>query len=190
MLTETGGAVDVPASDGVWMSITDVAKKRGISKQAVSKQLQRYEGTQHQVSTRKSGRTKLVNIVEFDRARDALDDPSKLLDVEQPKKDAGDGGYKKHRTDREGYQAELARLELEERQGKLRHIDEIEDGLAKIGVELSQSFGMMITWADELSSAANKGGVDAVRAVLKKKARELAHKSADRLASVVETDEE
>lgn len=170
-----------PPGDGVWVSLTDLAKAKGFSKANASKTVARYvaEGI---VSTRKRGRELLVNLVEFDRARGENVDPAQALRNARPaddEDDAGaeapaprDGSYRRAREAREGYLAEDARLNLEERVGNLvdrTEVDRRTFGILRRTRDRFLSMGSRLS--DRLAAAPDARAVKAlldaeVRAVL------------------------
>lgn len=113
---------------GVWLSISAIARRNGVSKQAISKRL----ALLPDVSTKPNPDDKrelLVNVGEFDRAVAATADPANTLREigraesqapgEAEDDDPAAGAYVVQRGMREGYLSELARLDLEERVGRL-----------------------------------------------------------------------
>ncbi|MBX6427160.1 MAG: helix-turn-helix transcriptional regulator [Variibacter sp.] len=133
MLTNDRLPVDgaSPPSPGVWLSVSALAKAKRISKQALSKRLGRLAGV---VSTRREGRELLVNVVEYDRATNEHTDPAQALRGNIKPATAPSAGeeddagpsYTRSRALRETYQAENARLDLEERIGRLVDRAEVE----------------------------------------------------------------
>ena len=61
---------------GSFMSVTDLATARGVSKQAISKTLARHAG---QVATKKDGIRLLVDVDAFDRVTGNDTDPAQML---------------------------------------------------------------------------------------------------------------
>lgn len=129
-LSEVGG--------GVWVAVAEIAKRSGTSRQAVHKNVRRWE-RDGQLSTKPGPRgTVLVNQVVYDRLRRTIADPAQDLrnpeldlddDAPAPGEDAGAptrASYHASRAEREAYQAENARLDLEERLGSLCDRDDVE----------------------------------------------------------------
>lgn len=102
----------------------------------------------------------------------------------KPKSDDQGPDYQEHRALRESYNAELARLELEEKKGELVSRREIEDAMVSAGRRIRQGLDAVASWADELDAAARNGGTNAVRSVLKDKMRGLQDLIADSLVSM------
>lgn len=122
----------------VWLSISQLAEIKKVSKAAISKRVIRLEREQL-ITTRKDGAEKKVNLVEFDRAIGANTDPAQALrnpggialptapaQKPEPEADETSSTYSASRALRESYQAEGARLDLEERTGRLGDMTEVE----------------------------------------------------------------
>lgn len=125
------GAVD----PGLWVSISELARLKGKSKQAISKRVKRLVESQALETRSGEGGEVLVNRVAFDRAVGENTDPAQLLrnpgleiaaTAPAPVSQAGgadDGqpksrGYLQHKETSAAYQAENDRLDLEERLGR------------------------------------------------------------------------
>lgn len=119
----------------VWLSLSQIAGLKKVSVQAISKRVKRLsdEGL---ITVHKDGREQKVNLVEFDRAIGATTDPAQELrnpgGVTQPTATAAEPSdpskpqYSASRALRESYEAENARLNLEERTGRLGDMSEVE----------------------------------------------------------------
>ncbi len=125
----------------VWRSLSEIAELKGVSTQAISKRVKKFRA-EGLLQVRQDGSKIKVNLVEFDRLIGATTDPAQALrnpgGIAQPTTttataapetvDADDGSpkYSASRALRESYQAEGARLDLEERTGRLADKDEVE----------------------------------------------------------------
>lgn len=167
-------------SDDAWVPVAELAKLKGYSRQNAHKRVAEF-AARGLIELRGTGRTKTVSIAAFDAAIDQTENPAKKPDdpnVPVLFKDA------KART--EHYKSELARLDLEERLGQLRPIAEIADALTALGAEILRATEDMDRWADELFASAKKEGVAAFRAKLKRRRREWAMRTSERLVEAVE----
>lgn len=166
------------------------ARHAGISKQAVNKLVK-----QGKIPLNEDGQ---VDFAEADHARKQNGDPARRMveamppngaDDETPEYDdepdaldamveraaPGSGGlsFSKARTAREAYQAKMVQLEYERQLGLWLPKREIEDAMVASGRKIRQGLDGVVGWADELDAAARNGGAEAVRALLKEKARAL-----------------
>jgi hypothetical protein len=112
--------------DDLWLSLTDVAARYGVTKAAISKRVKAFVAAGSLTTRPGPGGKVLVNIVAYDRLVKAETDPAQALrngtvPAAEPADDtmSGKGGFHQHRAARESYQAENARLDLEERLGRL-----------------------------------------------------------------------
>lgn len=182
-------AAGLPAEGGggFWLSISDLAKHKGLSKQALAERVARFEAA-GKISTRPGpGRAKLVNVAEFDRAAGEIGDlgreqgaatrrgaplpapaapaattiPPRPFDPEAPV-------YTVEQARNMAYKAELARLELEERQGKIVSVDIVRAGALRAGEEIVRVLDRLPQVADELAVALTKEGAHGVRLALKR----------------------
>lgn len=158
----------------------DYARHAGISKQAVNKLVKK-----RTIQLRPDGK---VDFAAADHARRVNADPARqLVDDAAAKPVAADLAspeqlsFSAHRAEREQYQAQLARLDLETRLGKLLSKDEVENAMVQSGRTIRRSLDGMVGWADELTAAARQHGVDGVRSLLKAKLRGLEQTIADSL---------
>ena len=134
--------------DGVlWLSMAEIGRRRGKSREAIRKRVDRWVGD-GVLSTRPGPRgATLVNIVAFDRLASDDTDPAQALrnggdldgegesaavanagsagEENSGDKSPGSGSFAAARADRESYQAENARLDLEERLGRLADREEV-----------------------------------------------------------------
>lgn len=153
------------------------ARHAGISKQAVNKLVKAGK-----ISLTAEGK---VDFAEADYARMKNTDPGRRAAI--PPREENDTGpvgqketaYADAKTAREVIRAKIERMEYEERKGNLVAIRDVEDAMVTSARKIRQGLDGMLAWSGELDSAARHGGVDAVRAVLKERLRELEQLLAD-----------
>lgn len=180
------------------------AKHRGVSRQAISKLVKNGK-----IPFEKIDGKLVINFARADHALDQNVDPSRKLAAASSHQNVGTSpeddddlfavqvkkagpqnaddqgpGYQEHRALREGYNAELARIELEERLGNLINRQEVEEAMVTAGRRIRQGLDGVTSWADELDAAARNGGANAVRAVLKDKMRGLQELIAESLVAI------
>jgi hypothetical protein len=136
VVDDSPGKVDV--NDGIWLSVSDVASLRGVTKQAISKRLLALAG---KITTRRDGNRLLINVAEFDRVTGAETDPAQALrnrelPLAKPDGNKAAADFSEQRARREGYDAEMARLKLEELQGKLIPVADVEDAMVRCATVL------------------------------------------------------
>lgn len=184
------------------------AKHRGVSRQAISKLVKNGK-----IPFTQTGSRIEINFAQADKALGQTIDPSRALAAQsasqpigkpEPKDDlfdqptvttadvgqSGEQGtdYQQHRAAREGYNAEIARLDLEERLGRLIDKQDVEESMVTAGRQIRQGLDAIPGWSDEIDAAARNGGVNAVRALLKEKVRGLEEMIADSLVVLADDD--
>lgn len=184
------------------------AKHRGVSRQAISKLVK-----SGKIPVTRSGNSIEINFAQADKALGQTIDPSRTLAAESGSQpvgkpqsggdlfdqpavtqiEAGQSGeqssdYQQHRAAREGYNAEIARLDLEERLGRLVDKQDVEESMVTAGRQIRQGLDAIPGWSDEIDAAARNGGVNAVRSLLKEKVRGLEEMIADSLVVIADDD--
>lgn len=175
---------EVNESAAPWVSVTELAKLRGVSAAAISKRVKRLrEGSG--LETSGQGRSLRINLAHFDRLVGETSDPAQELrnpsgKATGPDDGAGaNGSYSTERARREGYQAENARLDLEERLGRIASMEEVDRrNYAAARRARDRLLGLPGRLADKVISAPDARAVrmmldKEIRAVLAKLAAEL-----------------
>jgi monoamine oxidase len=169
------------AGDGL-VTVAEAARRFDISRQAMTKQVNQFESAGHLVVVTR-GRQRLVNMDDLRRVRDAAIDPVQQQRAAGQSAGAGNhdkdgeaargaGDYNSARTERERAQAEIAKLNLAERQGQLRSVHDIEAAVIACGEIITREWLTLPQFADELAAAASKHGADGVRKALKQIGRD------------------
>ncbi len=165
----------------------EYARHLGVSEAYVSKM--KRDG---KIPVRADGK---IDFAEADMARKRNGDPARAplqtpaaFDAssrpEQPAAASNVGGvsYSDARTAREAYQAKLAKLEYEERTGKLIPRREVEDAMVTAGRSIRSGLDAIPGLADSIVAAVrNGGGPLEVRQLLRTKVVELEKKIAESL---------
>ena len=165
---------------GPYMSVTDLAGSLGVSKQAISKNLERHG---EKIPTRMQGVRKMVDVEAYERVMGEEVEPAQALRNRdtQPRQgplpappSQGSGAQRSpgataqvafsvHRAKRESFDAELARLALEKEMGKLVPVARVTDAMVECAMKLTRII-------DQLPS---KSEDKAVKAILRAAALEL-----------------
>ncbi len=159
-------SVGTTAPDGgVWLTIAELARRKGISRQAATKRINGLEEA-GQISTRRSGRSREVELATFDRAVGQVGDGFKELaaetarDARNKQEEPAVSGLKDAQTERAKYEARLKALELAERSGlvvPLKGEHGIEGALIKICDQVLRDLGQPMQWIEDILDAARKG---------------------------------
>ena len=155
---------------GLWLSVSGLAKSCGVSKQAVSRRAGRLRA-QGLLSARPGpGGALLINVAEFDRATGEATDLARATNGATKGATGKASVYTHEQARRASYSADLMRLELEERTGKLIRVDEVVEALSAVGERLAMTIDMLPDIAEEVAAAVAKDGERGAYTALKKAA--------------------
>jgi hypothetical protein len=170
----------------VMWSISQIADRDGVSKQAVSKKVARLVDLGLSVERDSAGHVAAVNVVEYDRLRGRTDDPSKVQAPgrEPPPTAPADESYNEAIRQKTWHEAEKRRLELDELKGKLMRVDRVADAVVHCGASTAKICDRLPGAADELAAALNREGVHGLRVALKQIASRQRSEIADALAGI------
>ena len=183
------------ADGGVWLTIAELARRKGVSKQAATKRVNRLveEG---RLTVRAHGRNRLVELATYDRIVGQVGDgfkeqaaiTSRAIRGEPTRKDEDlqQSGLRDAQTLRAGYEAKLKALDFAERTGQLVPLKGehgIEGALIKISDQLVRDLGQPMQWVDEIMEASRKGEPQ-VRRLIRVKIAELRRTVAEHLLTL------
>jgi hypothetical protein len=183
-LTETTTHVDAPRA--VMWTVSQVADRDAVSKQAVSKRV-RDLADKHGLAVERDPRGHIIrlNVAEYDHLRGRYSDPSK---AQAPRRemDAAPRGesYDEALRQKTWHDAERARLNLEELKGELIRVSAIVDAVGHCGVAISRAVDRLVNDADDITAMIARDGVHGCRVILKSIAARLRNDIADALADL------
>lgn len=163
--------------EGIWLSITEIARRKGVSKQALSKRVKSLEAD-GKVTVRRQGQSVLVDLVEYDRAVGDFGDASREAAAETvraARRDQGDRsdpssrGLRDVQLERARYETRMRALDYAERTGQLvplRGPGGVEDAMVEASAEIIRSLDITMKHFDRIREAA-KDGEPAARKVIK-----------------------
>lgn len=206
-MTDVLGAVDGGLTETLWVPIAEAARQHDVSRAAMHKRVSKLIDA-GRLSTKDGPRgTKLVNIVALNRVIATETDPAQALrngsvpdepDLpEQPDGDeagqaasapaSGGSSYHAARASRETYQAESARLDLDERLGKLCYVDDVERRTMTAMRKVRDRFlALPAVIADRLAGAPD---ALAIRGILSAEIRAVLASAAKDMSGLDEDDE-
>ncbi|KAI93928.1 MarR family transcriptional regulator [Rhodomicrobium udaipurense JA643] len=173
-----------PVGAGLWVSVSDLAARKGVTKQTISERVAKLvrDGL---IETRPGpGRAKLVNLAAYDQAVGETGDAAKALGAvtkatiraqeqgETAPSSGGDHVLAREQARRAAYEADLAKLRLDEKLGRLLPIEDVEASMVRCAEALTRAFDQLPARADDLAAAVAKDGVNGARAFLKVVARD------------------
>jgi hypothetical protein len=168
-------------SDG-WFPLSEVARLKGISKQALSRRVARLVDT-GALETRPGSRgTVLVNLAAFDKAADETTDLIRATNGGRGRQAAqgvsGGGSLEtivlaREQARRASYDADLKKLDLDERLGKILSTDDVADAMSACAEAMVRAIDQISARADDIATAVAKNGSAGARQALKDIARDL-----------------
>ncbi|MEO2038021.1 MAG: hypothetical protein ABGW90_04865, partial [Martelella sp.] len=173
-------ATDTTMTDGVWLTVAELARRKGVTRQSMTGRVDRLE-SEGRISTRRNGRSRMVELVTYDRAVGEVGDAAREIGAEMkrnmPAAPAGEGltsPLRQAQAERAAYDAKLKALDYAERTGALlpvRGEHGVETALVKAADALLRQLDAPLDWVDVILDAAREGQ-PALRRELKKKIRE------------------
>ena len=182
------------APDGHWVSLSELAKLKGISRQSVNEKVSRLE-KEGRLSTKKDGRRRMVELATFDRIVGQVGDGVREIGAQTKRKDADtqlNSGLRDAQADNAAYAAKLKALDYAERTGQVvprQGEHGIEEALVKVTSKILRDFGQPMNWVPDLMEAA-RAGEPALRRVLQGKIHDLRKTVAEHLMVLVAEGEE
>jgi biotin operon repressor len=178
--------------DADWASVSDVARQRGVTRQAISKRVKHLSG-RGELSTRGEGRALRFHLPTFDALTAAAHDPAQDLrnrhqrsavveaDAEPGRSEAAkdkrqtpasapelanSSSYDAASAREKNAKAELAEMELARRRAELVPAGELADAALQVATTIAQHVASLKRLAGKLYAAAHTGGEDAVQMIL------------------------
>lgn len=181
-----------PDVGGVWVTCADLARRRNVSRAAITKRVGQLEA-EGKISTRREGKSRLVELASFDRAVGETGDAYKEQAAESARRSPSAPAMRDAQTEKAQYEARLKALDLAERMGELLPIrgeHGIEAAAAAIGVALARDADGMIRYADDIATAVSKEGVAGARRVLREIGNKFRQSFAESLAKLAAAGQE
>ena len=183
-----------PGSDGVWLTIAELAKRKGISRQSASERINRLE-QDGLIATRRDGRSRLVELATYDRAVGQTGNAFREQGAQTKRETAESSSsgqstvsaaLRDAQTERAQYESKLKGLDYAERTGQLVAIKGehgVETALVKATEAIIRELGAPLNWVGEILETVREGE-PALRRLLRRKIHEQREAIAVRLAAV------
>jgi DNA-binding Lrp family transcriptional regulator len=175
-MTETGTNFNADASGAeLWLSISELAEVKGKTRQTIHERVEKLESEGLLTTKPGPNRTRLVNLVEFDRAvgettdfshQQAAATRARQATADEQEAPAGTGFTEAQRM-KMRYEAALKQIEFGERTKQLVAVADIKAVVEKIAGACRGAVDVLLLRTDEITAAAAKDGAAGVRAVLK-----------------------
>lgn len=171
------GLLDLDA--GLWLSVSEIARQRGKSRQAIAKRVAELVEAGKLETRPGPNSTKLVHLAQFDRAVGETGDAFKeaaaetRAELDTAGADPTSPALRDHQARAAQYSADLKFLDLEERLGRLVPVAEVKEAGQAAGEKIVSIVDGMPMFADALAALAVKDGAQGVRGRLKEIARDM-----------------
>lgn len=179
-------------------TVSEVAARDGVSKQAVSKKVKAL-ADKHGLSVERNGQGHVVrlNVAEYDHLRSRFGDPSKdqrpLFDgaagtlptgakAAEPEKP--NESYDEALRQKTWHEAEKRRLELAELKGDLVRVAAVVDAVVRCNEEITRIVDRLPSATDDLAAAVARDGAHGLRVELRKLATRIRDEIGDAMEAV------
>jgi hypothetical protein len=197
--------------DADWASVSDVARQRGVTRQAISKRVKALAG-RGKLSTQGEGRNLRFHLPTFDALTAAAHDPAQDLrnrhqrsgSESESSSDEPSGESAKEKRQRpvvaqdlansssydaasareKNAKAELAEMRLAQERGELVKVRDIEVAAVNAGTKIAQAVSAMKAKAGKLYAAAATGGEEALHIELVKSVNDVLKEIGDSMATL------
>jgi DNA-binding Lrp family transcriptional regulator len=169
--------IDVSSEGGPWLSITELAELKGVSKPTISEKVARLERDKGLITRNGAGGTKLVDVAQYDRLVGETSDLTKLHAASSARARRADGAteaappgestWSEAQKRKTQYDAALKSLEYGERSRQLVATDGVKSVIEKILEPQLGAIDALVLRADEITAAAARDGVAGVRQILR-----------------------
>ncbi|WFS01604.1 winged helix-turn-helix domain-containing protein [Rhizobium tumorigenes] len=180
-----------PATDGLWVTVAELARRKNITRQTASERIARLE-KEGLITTRLDGRSRMVELATFDRIVGQTGNAFREQGADTKRAAAGtsksatSGALRDAQSDRANYEAKLKALDLAERIGQLvpvRGEHGVETALVKVTEAIVRELGAPMNWISDILE--NREGEPGLRRLIRKKILEMRTDIANKLASIV-----
>src|SRR5258708_4176601 len=119
--------------DGLWLSISEIAARKRVSKQAISERVARLVADGRLITKPGKGKQKLINLAQYDTAIGDVGDAAKEAGAATtraanaaPASSAGNGRFRDEQARDKAYSADLKEIELNRLRGNLLPVAEFD----------------------------------------------------------------
>jgi transposase len=167
---------EAAADAGSWYSIAEIARLKGVERTTIWEKVNKLEGDGLLRTRPGPGKTRLVNLVEYDLAIGETTDFSRQQAAatraqnaagEESGVPSAPPGYSEAQRRKLQYEAAIKQLDYGERTKQLVAVGDVKTVIEKIAGACRGAVDVLVLRADEIAAAAAKDGTPGVRTVLK-----------------------
>lgn len=167
---------------GLWLSVTELAERRGVRKSTISEKVKRLVEDGLLTTKPGKGNMKLINVAQYDVAIGNVGDGAKeqgaatkaatAIENDTPSPRSSDGGrFRDEQTREKAYTADLKFIELERLRGNLLPVAEFDAVAEEAAGRIADVVDGLLARDSELTGIAVKEGENGMRSALKRIAR-------------------
>lgn len=162
--------------DGLWLSVTDLAARKGVRKSTISEKVTRLVADGRLTTRPGKGKAKLINVAEYDTAIGEVGDGAReqgaatkaaMAAPAAPRLPA-DGRLRDEQTRDRAYSADLKFIELERARGNLLPVADFDAVAEDAATRIADIVDGLQARDSELTAIAIKEGENGMRAALKR----------------------
>lgn len=178
---------DKISNNFLMQSVSEIAARDGVSKQAVSKTVQALLSVMTDVPVDLDGRGRVlrISVAHYDHHRERFMNPAKMATSPAKKTPQGDS-FEEAKRQSEWMKVSREKIRLDEDVSNLIRADKVHKAAQTITHEISLIVHRLQNRADELAAIVAKEGVHGVRVALRAIAFDLGNEIADRLVELAE----
>jgi hypothetical protein len=162
--------------DGLWLSVTELALRKGVRKSTISEKVKRLVEAGRLTTKPGLGKVKLVNVAQYDLAIGEVGDGAREQGAATKRENARpaaprspDGGkFRDEQTREKAYAADLKFIELERARGNLLPVADFEPLAEDAANRIGEIIDGLQARDSELTAIAIKEGENGMRAALKR----------------------
>lgn len=169
--------------DGLWLSVTELAARKGVRKSTISEKVSRLVDAGRLATKPGKGKAKLINLAQYDLAVGEVGDVAKEVGAVTKKIAPSDGTieaggqkFRDEQTREKAYAADLKFLDLEQRRGNLLPVSEFDVAAEDAASRIADIVDGLLAQDSELAAIAIKEGENGMRAALKRIVRQQRQK--------------
>lgn len=172
------------SSDAVLLTVSEIADRHGVSKQATSRRVKRL-ADQHGLAVERdvAGRIVKVDVAAYENLIGHVGDQSKARAKADPKPIA-EGSLDAIRLDDAKVMLRRRQLDLSLQLGKTVPVDRLESAIDAAGGEIASVLNQLPNATDDLAAAFTESGVQGLRKALQKLARDTRRQVGEAMAVI------
>ncbi|WP_338821597.1 hypothetical protein [Bradyrhizobium septentrionale] len=163
-----------PPEDGLWLSVSEIAERKGVSKQAVSARIAPLIADGRLTVRPGKGNAKLINLAQYDLAIGQVGNAAREAGAATaraatlPARGQSSARFRDEQTREKAYAADLKFIELERARGNLISLHDIDEVIEETARRLVEVFDGLIGHAENLTAIGIRDGQRGMHLELKR----------------------